>query len=325
MAKKTILLLTHSKDYYTIDRVEKAIARKGCRPFRFNTDKFPEDVKLSICLEEGEVVLSLQEEDRQKKFYAKDVYSVWVRKIGTPYIPENMDPLLRQGCITESLEVLEIFLRVFDNVRWIDDPARVRKAEDKLYQLRTAQSVGLVTPRTLITNDPQKVQDFYHSLGGDMVAKMITPLTVSMDGSTAFVHTSRIKPEDLRHLESLRHSPMAFQEYIPKEYELRIIYVDGELFTGALHWKTPGEAPVDWRTSNQQAFEWEHFNVPEILADKIRAMMKQMGLYFGALDVIVTPEGQYVFLEVNPTGEWGMLERDLGLTISDAIANALTK
>lgn len=325
MAKKTILLLTHSKDYYTIDRVEKAIARKGCRPFRFNTDKFPEEVKLSIYLEEGEVVLSLQEENRQKKFYAKDVYSVWVRKIGTPHIPENMDPLLRQGCITESLEVLEIFLRVFDNVRWIDDPARVRKAEDKLYQLRTAQSVGLTTPRTLITNDPQEVRDFYHSLQGDMVAKMITPLTVSMEGNTPFMHTSRVKPEDLQHLETLRYSPMAFQEYIPKEYELRIIYIDGELFTGALHWKNPGEAPVDWRTPDQQAFQWEYFNVPETPADKIRALMKQMRLYFGALDVIVTPGGQFVFLEVNPTGEWGMLERDLGLTISDAIANALTK
>jgi MvdC family ATP-grasp ribosomal peptide maturase len=325
VAQKTILLLTHSKDYYTIDRVEKAIVRKGCRPFRFNTDKFPEQVKLSIHLEEGEVVLSLQEEDQQKKFYAKDVYSVWVRKIGTPYIPENMDPLLRQGCITESLEVLEIFLRVFDNVRWIDDLAMVRKAEDKLYQLRTAQSVGLVTPRTLISNDPQEVQDFYHSLEGDIVAKMITPLTVNMEGNTPFVHTSRIGPGDLQHLETLRHSPMAFQEYIPKEYELRIIYVDGELFTGALHWKTPGEAPVDWRTPDQQVFKWEHFNIPETLADKIRALMKQMGLYFGALDVILTPGGQYVFLEVNPAGEWGMLERDLGLTISDAIANALTR
>jgi len=325
VAEKTILLLTHSKDYYTIDRVEEAIARKGCRPLRFNTDKFPQQVKLSIHLEAGEVVLSLEVENQQKKFYAKDVYSVWVRKIGTPYISENMDPLLRQGCITEAQEVLEIFLRVFDHVRWIDDPARVQKAEDKLYQLRMAQSVGLVTPRTLITNDPQKVQEFYHSLGGDIVAKMITPLTVSMEGNTPFVHTSRIKPEDLQHLETLRYSPMAFQEYISKEYELRIIYVDGEIFTGALHWQAPGEAPVDWRSSDQEVFTWEHFNLPGTMADKIRALMKQMGLYFGALDVILTPAGQYVFLEVNPTGEWGMLERDLGLTISDALANALTR
>lgn len=325
MPQKTILLLTHSKDYYTIDHVERAISRKGYRPFRFNTDQFPEQVKLSIHLEEGELVLGLEEENQQKKFYAKDVYSIWVRKIGMPYIPDNMDPLLRKGCMTESMEVLEIFLRVFDHVRWIDDLTRIRKAEDKLYQLRTAQAVGLVTPKTLITNNPQEVRQFYQSLDGNIVAKMMTPLTQSMEGNTPFVHTNRIGPEDLEHLDSLRHSPMTFQEYIQKKYELRIIYVDGQLFTGGLHWKDSGQAPADWRVASHEVFKWEHFNVPEAFADKIRAFMKQMGLYFGALDVIVSSNEEYVFLEVNPSGEWGMLERDLGLPISDAIADALIK
>jgi hypothetical protein len=39
--------------------------------------------------------------------------------------------------------------------------------------------------------------------------------------------------------------------------------------------------------------------------------------------LICTPAGEHVFLEVNPSGEWGMLERDLGLPIADAIAGAL--
>lgn len=39
--------------------------------------------------------------------------------------------------------------------------------------------------------------------------------------------------------------------------------------------------------------------------------------------MICTPAGEYVFLEVNPGGEWGMLERDLCLPISEAIAVAL--
>ena len=44
---------------------------------------------------------------------------------------------------------------------------------------------------------------------------------------------------------------------------------------------------------------------------------------FGAFDLIQTPLEEYVFLELNPTGEWGMLERDLGYPISNAIAEAL--
>jgi glutathione synthase/RimK-type ligase-like ATP-grasp enzyme len=51
--------------------------------------------------------------------------------------------------------------------------------------------------------------------------------------------------------------------------------------------------------------------------------MSELGLVFGAIDLICTPEGEHVFLEVNPAGEWGMLERELSLPISDAIAGAL--
>jgi glutathione synthase/RimK-type ligase-like ATP-grasp enzyme len=51
--------------------------------------------------------------------------------------------------------------------------------------------------------------------------------------------------------------------------------------------------------------------------------MRRLGLAYGAIDLIETPEGGHVFLEVNPGGEWGMLEHDLGLPISEAIADAL--
>ena len=51
--------------------------------------------------------------------------------------------------------------------------------------------------------------------------------------------------------------------------------------------------------------------------------MSELGLVFGVVDLICTPGGEHVFLEVNPAGEWGMLQRDLGLPISEAIADAL--
>jgi glutathione synthase/RimK-type ligase-like ATP-grasp enzyme len=51
--------------------------------------------------------------------------------------------------------------------------------------------------------------------------------------------------------------------------------------------------------------------------------MGELGMQYGAFDFIETPEGEHVFLEVNPSGEWGMLEKDLGYPISEAIADAL--
>ena len=45
--RDVVLLLTHSGDFYTVDRVAHALARRGVRPIRFNTDLFPSLVKLS--------------------------------------------------------------------------------------------------------------------------------------------------------------------------------------------------------------------------------------------------------------------------------------
>ncbi len=44
---KVVLLLTHSGDFFTIDRVAEAIEKKGAIPFRLDTDKFPLEVQLA--------------------------------------------------------------------------------------------------------------------------------------------------------------------------------------------------------------------------------------------------------------------------------------
>jgi hypothetical protein len=48
-----------------------------------------------------------------------------------------------------------------------------------------------------------------------------------------------------------------------------------------------------------------------------------MGLTYAALDFVVTPEGEHVFLEINPAGQWGWIERALGMPITDAILDSL--
>ena len=114
---------------------------------------------------------------------------------------------------------------------------------------------------------------------------------------------------------------MIFQEYIPKQYELRIAYVDGEFFTG----KVPGEnnETTDWRTIRGRVVAWEPYELPAAVCEKITTLMQRLGLTFGAIDMIRNRSGEYVFLEVNPQGEWGMLQKDLDYPIGETIAKKL--
>ncbi len=320
-SRDAVLLLTHSGDFYTIDLVSQALARRGVRPIRFNTDLFPSCVELSARAGDERVAHLFTEAGEQ--ISAAEVRAVWVRKLWSPRMSDDLDERYRSMCIGESAAALEGFLDALHDARWVNDLERQRDAENKQRQLRLAARAGLRAPRTLVTNDPAAARQFFAETEGQTVAKLLRPLTVSMDAVDNFVYTNRVREEDLVSAESLRHCPMVFQELIPKAYELRVACVAGEVFAGALDASGTSRGQTDWRRAAPDECRWQKVQLPTDIASSLRLLMSELGLVFGAVDLICTPSGEYVFLEANAGGEWGMLERDLGLPISKAIAEAL--
>ncbi len=116
---------------------------------------------------------------------------------------------------------------------------------------------------------------------------------------------------------------MVFQERVEKERELRVAYVGGKFFAGAIDARRSARGATDWRRAEVGEVSWEHAELPRDMDIPLASLMSRLGLDYGAIDLIQTPSGEHVFLEVNPGGEWGMLEHDLGLPIAEAIAEAL--
>ena len=320
-SRDAVLLLTHSADFYTVELVEEALARMGARAFRLDTDRFPTSVKLSARI--GNDCSAHLITDAEKQISAAEVRAVWARKLWMPQMDAALDGRFREMCIRESVAAIEGFLDALHDARWVNDIQLERAAENKQRQLRLAAQAGLRIPRTLVTNDAAAMRKFFAETEGRMVAKLLRPLTVSMNADSLFVYTSQVSEADLANAETLRHSPMVFQELIPKELELRIAWVAGETFTGALDASGTSRGQTDWRLAAPGECRWQKALLPVEVSKGLDALMYGLGLVFGAIDLIRTPAGEHVFLEVNPGGEWGMLERDLGLPIADAIARAL--
>lgn len=316
-----VLLITHSGDYFTVDRVAAALSKRGVQPFRLDTDRFPLEMQIQgyLCNNGSEHQLKY----RNISINTNQILGVWLRRIWQPQLGEELAPQFKASCIRESIAALDGFWDSLRTARWIDDVESIKAAENKLHQLRVACEVGLTIPQTLVTNNPEQVREFFYQLKGKMVTKLLTPLSYSMEGSSFFLYTSAVKEEDLTDLETLRYCPMVFQEQIPKQQELRVIFVDGNIFVGALDASKYEAFSVDWRRGTSEACVWKPHKLPQSITQRLNAFMAKFNLVFGAFDFIQTPSGEYVFLEVNPTGEWGMLERDLELPISEAIADAL--
>jgi MvdC family ATP-grasp ribosomal peptide maturase len=319
--RDAVLMLTHSGDFYTIDLVSQALARRGVRPIRFNTDLFPSSVKLVARAGDKRAAHLFTEKGEQ--ISAAEVRAVWARKLWSPRMSDDLDERYRSMCVAESTAALEGFLDALHDARWVNDLTHQRDAENKQRQLRLAERAGLRVPRTLVTNDPAAARQFFAETEGQTVAKLLRPLAVSMDADKPFVYTNRVREEDLAGAEALRHSPMVFQELIPKACELRVACVAGKAFAGALDASGTSRGHTDWRRAAPEECRWEKAQLPAEVASGLKALMSELGLVFGAVDLICTPDGEHVFLEINPGGEWGMLERDLGLPISEAIADAL--
>jgi glutathione synthase/RimK-type ligase-like ATP-grasp enzyme len=78
---------------------------------------------------------------------------------------------------------------------------------------------------------------------------------------------------------------------------------------------------IDWRAG---AREHEIFDLPEQVKASIRRLVASFGLNFASIDLILTPEGEFVFLDLNPNGQWLWLELELGLPLSATMADLLT-
>jgi MvdC family ATP-grasp ribosomal peptide maturase len=326
MADRTndlILLLTHSEDFFTINRVFDALLKLGVQPIRIDTDLFPVEVELAAEFGNNLSCANYQLNYGEHSIDTQNVRAVWLRRLWQPRLSPQLSPQFHEACLRESSTALNNFWDSLRHARWIDPLAVIQAAENKLLQLRIAAEIGLQIPHTLVTNNPDRVREFYTAVGDQMIAKLLTPLSTGMQGSKFFLYTSQVKPDDLLATDSLRHSPMVFQELIPKLREFRVVCVGDHVFIGALDAAKYAGSTIDWRNSTE--CQWEIGTLPDRLIRYLQIMLNQLGLTFGAFDLIQTPDDEYIFLEINPVGEWGMLERDLDYPISTAIASALTK
>jgi len=206
---------------------------------------------------------------------------------------------------------------------WVNHPERNRVAELKIKQLMVANEVGLEIPKTIITNDPEEAEIFFRKTKSEGVIIKRLGGGIVLDGNQgSAIYTSLVSEADINDIGRVRYTPTLFQEYIQKDVELRITVVGNKVFPIEIHSQKSERAKFDWRRDTLNLLHREHL-LPEDVKQKIINFVHKLGLNFGAIDMILTPNGRYVFLEINPNGQWGWIEDLTGLPISDSIINLL--
>jgi glutathione synthase/RimK-type ligase-like ATP-grasp enzyme len=319
---RTALLVTRSDDNQAVALVAAALEARGARAFRLDTDRFPTEVRLALHQPRGRSTLR----SADGEVALGDISAVWYRRaaIGAA-LPDDMDRQDRAAALKESRATLLGMLENLDC--FVMDPvSTVRAAEHKPRQLRLASELGLDVPRTLTTNDPGAVPAFWDQCGGRVVVKALSSFAIHDDaGREQVVFTSELAAEHLAHLDELALSPMTFQEHLDKTVELRVTLIGERVFAAAIDSQALERSRVDWRREGSQLVRsWLPYALPPDIAAGLRQLAARLGLSYGAADLVVTPDGRHVFLEINPGGEWFWLDDVFGpRALSTAIADTL--
>lgn len=198
---------------------------------------------------------------------------------------------------------------------WVNDPDRDLAASRKLWQLKVAAQLGFRIPRTCATTDPRAARDFVDAEKGGAIFK---PFGGSED---AWAETRLVQPQDLENLEHLRTAPVIFQELIPGGIDIRVTIVGREVYAAQIR-------AID--TSYEFDFRIDCANapitaqvLPDALVDRLHRLMDRFGLLYGAIDLRLAPNGDYVFLEINPAGQWLFVEVATGQPVARSMARLL--
>lgn len=306
------LVLSNTYDFST-DLVCHELKQRNKAYLRLNRDRFA-DYRILYSLDDDALVVEISTQQfRISTDHLHAIYfraPVFLRGTGKPYTIEEQLYRNQWSSFIRNLVV-------FDKAVWINHPAATYLAENKLYQLKIARSVGLQVPVTYVGNMlPRTLES-----GVEYIVKSLDAALFFEQGQELFTYSSAITGDELRQAE-IQDAPVILQECLKNKTDLRITVIGDKLFSTAITCDGNG-IEGDWRKHERKNLTYTNVVLPDDIRNGITELMAKLNLHFGGVDLAFA-NGKYYFIEVNPTGEWGWLTQVASLPLHKEIVNYMT-
>ncbi len=306
-----VLICSSIYDFST-DLVCLELGKVGVDYLRLNRERL-QDCRISLDPQTPIMAVRMNGTDYQ---VGPKLKSVWFRQPvflrNTPPEPLSVSQQLERSQWTAFLRGLS----VFDQVAWVNFPASTYLAESKPYQLHVASRLGFAVPKSCISNDAPEIKRRFPD---SAAIKSLDTVLVHEGDDYLFTYTTEQNTSDIS-AETVRSAPLLAQEFLRNKKDLRITIVGDIIF--AVRILADGRGiEADWRTVLHDKVQYEDVELSAELSRMCQALMKELNLSYGAIDLVETPEETY-FIEINPTGEWGWLN-GVSRPISSTIASWL--
>lgn len=323
-----ILIFTNKEDVHPTPVIE-CLQKRGVPVFRFNTEALLTDYQFHWWNNDNGCGFKLTNINNGLNIDNTTLTAVWDRRPESPKeLPVESSEEINDYNKNEAYGFLR-FLRFYLNrVPSVGSIVYDNMAESKMLQLDVARQIGFTIPSTCFSNKKQDILNF--ALKYEYIAlKIIESDSIfNIKDNTQYVfYTQKVRSNSLKDIpdEAFSQTVSFVQEYIPKAFELRVTVVGNKILACKIDSQQQNDetGKIDWRQGYDYGLHHEIYQLPKIISDYCLKYLKMMRLNFGCFDFIVKPNGDIVFVECNPNGQWLWIEVATGLKISEAIADAL--
>jgi len=325
-----ILIITNKEDSHPTP-VIKQLSGKQIPVFRFNTEALLTDYAFRWWSNSDETDFWIKNIQNGLEVRGSEITSVWDRRPESPsaLFVQNTEEINKHN-LKEAAGFLYFLRYYIKDIFSIGNIVNDRIAASKMLQLKIAKETGFCTPDTCFSNRKEDIIKFAGNYE-QVILKSIDNDSIwnETEGLEYVFYAKKVKSSMLTDMpeEAFNQTVSYVQNYVEKAYELRITLVGQQVFACKIDSQSldDDKGKIDWRQGYDYGMKHEIYDLPEEISNKCVAFLKQLGLNFGCFDFIVTPNGDFVFLECNPNGQWLWIEIETGMKISEAIANSLIK
>lgn len=324
-----ILVFTNKEDAHP-NPVFERLQERGVPFFRLNTEDLLTDYTFSWRADGNGCDFELLNKENGLRLIGSEITAVWDRRPEPPKaLPVNNTEKINAHNRREALEFLRFLRHYVEHIPSIGSIVGDRVASSKMVQYRTAMDCGFLVPDTIYANSKAAVE-FFARKHEKLCLKAIEGTDIWDDehGVDYVFYTQILMSAEVPVIpeDAFIQTVNFVQEYVPKKYELRVTVVNEDVFAArVLSQELPEDkGKIDWRQGYDSGLKFEACSLPEVIRKRCITLVHALGLNFGCIDLIVRPDGEYVFLECNPNGQWLWLELTTGMKISSSIADFLS-
>lgn len=311
-----MLLVVTSKQDVHADAVIHELNKRHLPVFRLNTEDVLSKYQISLQIDVSGIWAGTVTDELGRVVNLENLQIAWIRRPDFPF--ENAEDGVQKFVMAEVRALISC-LYALPNITFMNETFDAQRAKTKFQQLIHASELGIRIPRTIMTNSPHEAERFAERAEGDLLVKAIYTGNIDRGEAKQGLPSRKISRDRLFELcELVRNCPVQIQDYVEKNYEIRVTVVGENVFAVKIDSQLNELTKVDWRP-HTALNPHSAISLPDKIAIFCRTYIREQRLLFGAMDFIVDSVGRYVFLENNPSGQYLWLEDETGVPITDAL------